>query len=62
VRKIHSDYVTLKEFTEDVAQTKMEFLLQDAKLDTSQAEAIVGNRGSGSFKQTESIFIVVGKK
>jgi signal transduction histidine kinase len=51
VRKIHTDYVTMKEFTEDaahemqtplaVAQTKMELLLQDANLDISQTEAIV---------------------
>ncbi|MBO9683183.1 MAG: HAMP domain-containing histidine kinase, partial [Flavisolibacter sp.] len=50
-RKIHSDYVTMKEFTEDaahemqtplaVAQTKLELLLQDTNLDASQTEAIV---------------------
>ncbi|HTM92532.1 MAG TPA: HAMP domain-containing sensor histidine kinase, partial [Flavisolibacter sp.] len=50
-RKIHSDYVTMKEFTEDaahemqtplaVAQTKLELLLQDTSLDASQTEAIV---------------------
>jgi signal transduction histidine kinase len=49
--KIHSDYVNMKEFTEDaahemqtplaVAQTKMELLLQDPDLTTSQTEAIV---------------------
>lgn len=51
VRKIHSDYVTMKEFTEDaahemqtplaVAQTKLELLLQDPSLNSSQTEAIV---------------------
>lgn len=51
VRKIHSDYVTMKEFTEDaahemqtplaVAQTKLELLLQDTDLNASQTEAIV---------------------
>lgn len=51
VNKIHSDYVNMKEFTEDaahemqtplaVAQTKMELLLQDPNLSTSQTEAIV---------------------
>jgi signal transduction histidine kinase len=51
VRKIHSDYVTMKEFTEDaahemqtplaVAQTKLELLLQDTRLDASQTETIV---------------------
>jgi signal transduction histidine kinase len=49
--KIHSDYVNMKEFTEDaahemqtplaVAQTKMELLLQDPDLTTPQTEAIV---------------------
>lgn len=51
VNKIHSDYVNMKEFTEDaahemqtplaVAQTKMELLLQDPNLTTSQTETIV---------------------
>jgi signal transduction histidine kinase len=51
VNKIHSDYVNMKEFTEDaahemqtplaVAQTKMELLLQDSNLTSSQTEAIV---------------------
>lgn len=51
VNKIHSDYMNMKEFTEDaahemqtplaVAQTKMELLLQDANLTSSQTEAIV---------------------
>jgi len=51
VNKIHSDYVNMKEFTEDaahemqtplaVAQTKMELLLQDPNLTTSQSETIV---------------------
>ena len=50
VRKIHSDYVTMKEFTEDaahemqtplaVAQTKLELLLQDTSLDATQTETI----------------------
>ena len=51
VHKIHSDYVTMKEFTQDaahemqtplaVAQTKLELLLQDTSLDSSQTETIV---------------------
>jgi signal transduction histidine kinase len=51
VNKIHSDYVNMKEFTEDaahemqtplaVAQTKLELLLQDPDLNTAQTEAIV---------------------
>jgi len=51
VHKIHSDYVNMKEFTEDaahemqtplaVAQTKLELLLQDTSLDSSQTETIV---------------------
>ncbi|HWI89756.1 MAG TPA: HAMP domain-containing sensor histidine kinase [Flavisolibacter sp.] len=51
VNKIHSDYVNMKEFTEDaahemqtplaVAQTKMELLLQDANLTNAQTETIV---------------------
>ena len=51
VRKIHNDYVTMKEFTEDaahemqtplaVAQTKLELLLQDTNLHASQTETIV---------------------
>lgn len=51
VNKIHSDYVTMKEFTEDaahemqtplaVAQTKLELLLQDTNLTTTQTETIV---------------------
>jgi signal transduction histidine kinase len=50
VNKIHSDYVNMKEFTEDaahemqtplaVAQSKMELLLQDPNLTSSQTEAI----------------------
>jgi signal transduction histidine kinase len=49
-RKIHSDYVNMKEFTENaahemqtplaVAQTKMELLLQDPTLSEPQLEAI----------------------
>ena len=49
--KIHSDYITVKEFTEDaahemqtplaVAQSKLELLLQDSNLNASQAEAVV---------------------
>ena len=51
VNKIYNDYVNMKEFTEDaahemqtplaIAQTKMELLLQDANLTTSQTESIV---------------------
>jgi signal transduction histidine kinase len=51
VNKIHSDYVNMKEFTEDaahemqtplaVAQTKLELLLQDANLTSPQTETIV---------------------
>ncbi|MGZ3852964.1 MAG: sensor histidine kinase [Flavisolibacter sp.] len=51
VNKIQSDYVNMKEFTEDaahemqtplaVAQTKLELLLQDTELSSSQTEAIV---------------------
>ncbi len=51
VNKIHSDYVNMKEFTEDaahemqtplaVAQTKMELLLQDTTLTSSQTESII---------------------
>lgn len=51
VNKIHSDYETMKQFTEDaahemqtplaVAQTKLELLLQDSNLTTSQTESIV---------------------
>jgi signal transduction histidine kinase len=51
VHKIHSDYVSMKEFTQDaahemqtplaVAQTKLELLLQDTSLDSSQTETIV---------------------
>ena len=50
VNKIHSDYLNIKEFTEDaahemqtplaVAQTKMELLLQDPALNSSQTESI----------------------
>lgn len=50
-QKIHNDYVTMKEFTEDaahemqtplaVAQTKLELLLQDSHLSTAHAEAVV---------------------
>ncbi|GAA4750456.1 sensor histidine kinase [Flavisolibacter ginsenosidimutans] len=49
--KIHSDYITVKEFTEDaahemqtplaVAQSKLELLLQDSNLNATQAEAVV---------------------
>jgi signal transduction histidine kinase len=49
--KIHSDYITVKEFTEDaahemqtplaVAQSKLELLLQDSALNATQAEAVV---------------------
>ena len=51
VNKIHSDYVNMKEFTEDaahemqtplaVAQTKLELLLQDPGLNSSQTATIV---------------------
>jgi signal transduction histidine kinase len=51
VNKIQSDYVNMKEFTEDaahemqtplaIAQTKMELLLQDTNLTSSQIETIV---------------------
>jgi len=51
VTKIHSDYETMKQFTEDaahemqtplaVAQTKLELLLQDSNLTSPQTEAIV---------------------
>jgi signal transduction histidine kinase len=51
VRKINSDYITMKEFTEDaahemqtplaVAQSKLELLLQDANLNSNQTETIV---------------------
>jgi len=50
VSKIHSDYMNMKEFTEDaahemqtplaVAQSKLELLLQDASLSSSQTETI----------------------
>lgn len=51
VNKIHSDYETMKQFTEDaahemqtplaVAQTKLELLLQDTNLSHAQTETIV---------------------
>ena len=51
VNKIHSDYETMKQFTEDaahemqtplaVAQTKLELLLQDANLSNAQTETII---------------------
>jgi signal transduction histidine kinase len=50
VNKIHSDYINMKEFTEDaahemqtplaIAQTKMELLLQDTNLNLQQTETI----------------------